>query len=75
LIIDEIYICPIEHQGANLFFQLVSQRYGRRSDRHSNQSLGAGSGDGPFRRWVGRGIWRPGDLASAVRRQLFWPTH
>jgi DNA replication protein DnaC len=42
LIIDEIGYLPIERQGANLFFQLVSRRYERGSIIiTSNQSLGA----------------------------------
>jgi DNA replication protein DnaC len=42
LIIDEIGYLPIDRQGANLFFQLVSRRYERGSIViTSNQSLGA----------------------------------
>jgi DNA replication protein DnaC len=42
LIIDEIGYLPIDRQGANLFFQLVSRRYERGSIIiTSNQSLGA----------------------------------
>jgi DNA replication protein DnaC len=42
LICDEIGYPPIDHQGANLFFQLVSRRYERVSIIiTSNQSLGA----------------------------------
>jgi DNA replication protein DnaC len=42
LIIDEIGYIPIDRQGANLFFQLVSRRYERGSILlTSNQSLGA----------------------------------
>jgi len=42
LIIDEIGYLPIDRQGANLFFQLVSRRYERGSIiLTSNQSLGA----------------------------------
>jgi len=52
LIIDEIGYLPIDRQGANLFFQLVSRRYERGSIIiTSNQSLGA---------W-GRGVRRPGN--------------
>jgi hypothetical protein len=41
-IIDEIGYLPIDRQGANLFFQLVSRRYERGSIIiTSNQSLGA----------------------------------
>jgi DNA replication protein DnaC len=43
LIVDEIGYLPIDRQGANLFFQLVSWRYERGSIIiTSNQSLGAG---------------------------------
>ncbi|HWE43965.1 MAG TPA: IS21-like element helper ATPase IstB [Gemmatimonadaceae bacterium] len=42
LIIDEIGYIPIDRQGANLFFQLVSRRYERGSILlTNNQSLGA----------------------------------
>jgi DNA replication protein DnaC len=42
LIIDEIGYIPIERQGANLFFQLISRRYEKGSILlTSNQSLGA----------------------------------
>jgi len=42
LIIDEIGYLPIDRQGANLFFQLVSRRYERGSIIiTSNQGLGA----------------------------------
>jgi DNA replication protein DnaC len=42
LIIDEIGYLPIDRQGANLFFQLISRRYERGSILiTSNQSLGA----------------------------------
>jgi len=42
LIIDEIGYIPIDRQGANLFFQLVSWRYERGAILlTSNQSLGA----------------------------------
>ena len=42
LIIDEIGYIPIDRQGANLFFQLVSRRYERGAIiLTSNQSLGA----------------------------------
>ena len=42
LIIDEIGYLPIDRQGANLLFQLVSRRYERGSIIiTSNQSLGA----------------------------------
>ncbi len=42
LIIDEIGYIPIDRQGANLFFQLVSRRYEKGSILlTSNQSLGA----------------------------------
>jgi DNA replication protein DnaC len=42
LIIDEIGYLPIDRQGANLFFQLISRRYERGSIViTSNQSLGA----------------------------------
>lgn len=42
LIIDEIGYIPIDRQGANLFFQLVSRRYEKGSLLlTSNQSLGA----------------------------------
>jgi len=42
LICDEIGYLPIDRQGANLFFQLVSRRYERGSIIiTSNQSLGA----------------------------------
>ena len=41
-IIDEIGYIPIDRQGANLFFQLISRRYERGSILvTSNQSLGA----------------------------------
>ena len=51
LIIDEIGYLPIDRQGANLFFQLVSRRYERGSIIiTNNQSLGA----------LGRGVRRPG---------------
>lgn len=41
-LIDEIGDIPIDRQGANLFFQLVSRRYERGSILlTSNQSLGA----------------------------------
>jgi DNA replication protein DnaC len=42
LIIDEIGYLPIERQGANLFFQLISRRYERGPlILTSNQSFGA----------------------------------
>jgi DNA replication protein DnaC len=42
LIIDEIGYIPIDRQGANLFFQLISRRYERGSILlTSNQSVGA----------------------------------
>ena len=42
LVIDEIGYIPIDRQGANLFFQLISRRYERGSIIvTSNQSLGA----------------------------------
>jgi len=41
LICDEIGYLPIDRQGANLFFQLVSRRYERGSIIITNQSLGA----------------------------------
>lgn len=42
LIIDEIGYIPIDRQGANLFFQLISRRYERGAILvTSNQSLGA----------------------------------
>ena len=42
LVIDEIGYIPIDRQGANLFFQLISRRYERGSILlTSNQSLGA----------------------------------
>ena len=42
LIIDEIGYIPIDRQGANLFFQLVSRRYERGAIiLTSHQSLGA----------------------------------
>ncbi len=44
LIVDEIGYIPIDRQGANLFFQLVSRRYERGAIiLTSNQSLGAWS--------------------------------
>jgi DNA replication protein DnaC len=43
LIIDEIGYLPIDGQGANLFFQLISRRYERGPMiLTSNQSLAAG---------------------------------
>jgi DNA replication protein DnaC len=42
LLIDEIGCIPMDRQGANLFFQLISRRYERGSILlTSNQSLGA----------------------------------
>jgi DNA replication protein DnaC len=42
LIIDEIGYIPIDRQGANLFFQLISRRYEKGAIiLTSNQSLGA----------------------------------
>lgn len=42
LIIDEIGYLPIDKQGANLFFQLISKRYGKKSTIiTTNMSFGA----------------------------------
>jgi DNA replication protein DnaC len=42
LIVDEIGYLPIDHQGANLFFQLISRRYERGAMiLTSNQSFGS----------------------------------
>ena len=60
LIIDEIGYIPIDRQGANLFFQLVSRRYERGAILlTSNQSLGA---------WGE--IFGDAVIASAIRDRL-----
>lgn len=47
LIIDEVGYIPIDRQGANLFFRLISRRYERGSILvTSSQSLGAPPGAG-----------------------------
>lgn len=60
LIIDEIGYLPIDRQGANLFFQLISKRYGRKSTIITTNM--------PFGAWGD--VFNDNILASAILDRL-----
>lgn len=60
LIIDEIGYLPIDRQGANLFFQLISKRYGKKSTIITTNM--------PFSAWVD--VFNDNILASAILDRL-----
>ena len=60
LIIDEIGYLPIDRQGANLFFQLISKRYGKKSTIITTNM--------PFSKWSD--VFYDATLANAVLDRL-----
>ena len=60
LIIDEIGYLPIDRQGANLFFQLISKRYGKKSTIITTNM--------PFGAWGD--VFNDNILASAILDRL-----
>lgn len=65
LIIDEIGYLPIDHQGSNLFFQLIAKRYMTKSTIVTTNM--------PFSRWGE--VFSDNTLASAVLDRLLHYSH
>ena len=65
LIIDEIGYLPVDHQGSNLFFQLIAQRYTNKSTIITTNM--------PFSRWGE--VFSDNTLASAVLDRLLHYSH
>lgn len=65
LIIDEIGYLPVDHQGSNLFFQLIARRYENKSTIVTTNM--------PFSRWGE--VFSDNTLASAVLDRLLHRSH
>lgn len=65
LIIDEVGYLPIDHQGSNLFFQLITKRYMTKSTIITTNM--------PFSRWGE--VFSDNTLASAVLDRLLHYSH
>lgn len=65
LIIDEIGYLPVDHQGSNLFFQLITKRYTNKSTIVTTNM--------PFSRWGE--VFSDNTLASAVLDRLLHHSH
>ena len=65
LIIDEIGYLPVDHQGSNLFFQLITRRYMNKSTIVTTNM--------PFSRWGE--VFSDNTLASAVLDRLLHYSH
>lgn len=65
LIIDEIGYLPVDHQGSNLFFQLIARRYNNKSTIVTTNM--------PFSRWGE--VFSDNTLASAVLDRLLHYSH
>ena len=65
LIIDEIGYLPVDHQGSNLFFQLIARRYMNKSTIVTTNM--------PFSRWGE--VFSDNTLASAVLDRLLHYSH
>ena len=65
LIIDEIGYLPVDHQGSNLFFQLIAKRYMNKSTIVTTNM--------PFSRWGE--VFSDNTLASAVLDRLLHYSH
>ena len=65
LIIDEIGYLPVDHQGSNLFFQLIARRYMNKSTNVTTNM--------PFSRWGE--VFSDNTLASAVLDRLLHYSH
>ena len=65
LIIDEIGYLPVDHQGSNLFFQLIAKRYVNKSTIVTTNM--------PFSRWGE--VFSDNTLASAVIDRLLHYSH
>ena len=65
LIIDEIGYLPVDHQGSNLFFQLIARRYIKKSTIVTTNM--------PFSKWGE--IFSDNTLASAVLDRLLHYSH
>lgn len=65
LIIDEIGYLPVDHQGSNLFFQLIAKRYTNKSTIVTTNM--------PFSRWGE--VFSDNTLASAVLDRLLHYSH
>ena len=65
LIIDEIGYLPVDHQGSNLFFQLIARRYMKKSTIVTTNM--------PFSKWGE--IFSDNTLASAVLDRLLHYSH
>ena len=65
LIIDEIGYLPVDHQGSNLFFQLIARRYNTKSTIVTTNM--------PFSRWGE--VFSDNTLASAVLDRLLHYSH
>ena len=65
LIIDEIGYLPVDHQGSNLFFQLIAKRYTNKSTIITTNM--------PFSRWGE--VFSDNTLASAVLDRLLHYSH
>ena len=65
LIIDEIGYLPVDHQGSNLFFQLIARRYMNKSTIVTTNM--------PFSRWGE--VFSDNALASAVLDRLLHYSH
>ena len=65
LIIDEIGYLPVDHQGSNLFFQLIAKRYMTKSTIVTTNM--------PFSRWGE--VFSDNTLASAVLDRLLHYSH
>lgn len=65
LIIDEIGYLPVDHQGSNLFFQLIAKRYMSKSTIVTTNM--------PFSRWGE--VFSDNTLASAVLDRLLHYSH
>ena len=65
LIIDEIGYLPVDHQGSNLFFQLITKRYMTKSTIVTTNM--------PFSRWGE--VFSDNTLASAVLDRLLHYSH
>ena len=65
LIIDEIGYLPVDHQGSNLFFQLIERRYMNKSTIVTTNM--------PFSRWGE--VFSDNTLASSVLDRLLHYSH
>lgn len=65
LIIDEIGYLPVDHQGSNLFFQLIARRYMKKSTIVTTNM--------PFSKWGE--VFSDNTLASAVLDRLLHYSH